>query len=355
MSNDATTVASAQERFTQAALRDDLPTIRNLLESGSLGAIPKNAGAKALFIAEGKNDSHTVRLLLAAGVNPSDSAEGLHCALYMAVVHGHYDIMRLLLEAGADPNGPPRDAPLLTAARGNAQALEMLLAAGARIDVATEHGANALHLAAEFGQTDIVRRLLQAGIPANSPDPHGYTAMHHAARSARSSDVIPVLLENGADIDARTNEGMTPALYAATRGAVRSFDALVRFGADPLARSTKGGNAFAHAMHSLFSEKGEMVLHILQHYPTLAPQGEELDKALVEAVRRGHITLVEKLADLGADLGQKPGGRTLLQIAPRDAQEVKRLLRALKTGGLIASAMGCEPSAGQSPSASPIL
>lgn len=346
--------ANAQELFEEAALRDDLTAIRILLEGGLLGSIPKSAGARALFLAEGKADVHTVKLLLAAGVHPNVPAEGLHCALYMAVVHRNYEIIRLLLEAGADPNGQAKNPPLLSAARADGQAVEMLLAAGASTKAVSEHGANALHLASEFGQSDIVRRLLQAGIPVDSQDPHGNTAMHYAARSIRIDDVLPVLIDHGADIEARAKDGCTPALHAASRGRVNVFDALVRFGANPLVTS-ENGSAFTHAMYSMYGREEEMALHILQHYPSLEPQGEELDKALVEAVRRGYITLVEKFADLGADLGQKPGGRTLLQIAPREEQELKRLLRSLKTGNLIASAMNSEPSAGVFPAASPIL
>ena len=156
------------------------------------------------------------------------------------------------------------------------------------------------------------------------------------AQLLREPGTGPLNEQGEPDINGRDEEGRTPALL--TRS-FNIFQLIVRAGGDPLARDNAGRSAFDLALER---KVDDMALAILQDYPSLVP-ADAVDAAFVQAVRQGCAGTAKKLIELGADLGQKPGGRTLLQTAPRGAEDVKRLLRAHKSGAVIDSAMGTDP------------
>jgi ankyrin len=158
-------------------------------------------------------------------------------------------IAEMLLEAGANPNAqlklsPPfrnigndrgldgmlttGATPLLRAAKGlDAPAIRVLLAKGARLDLANSRGMTPVMAAAGLGSVDadtrgfylsedVERRaiesltlLLAAGADINAKDSRGLTPLHEAARWGWN-DVVRFLVEHGADLNARDNRGNTP-------------------------------------------------------------------------------------------------------------------------------------------------
>lgn len=314
-----------------AILNDDLPTLRSLLE------VDPGLGETELMAAVGKHQLANVETLLRAGVPPGTPDANRITPLCAAVEHNDPAMMKLLLGAGADPNSWPTNAPIWAAViRGSVRAVEILLEAKAKLDPISKSGATLLHKAAEFGHDAVARRLLDAGMPVNVLDESGNTPLHYASRGGNT--VCVLLMQRGADVNASAEDGRTPALVAARHGLIDVFDMFVAAGADPQARDAKGRNAFELAIEE---EKDRMALSLLQRYPAIAPSGEALDAAFVLAVRNGCTEAVKVLAGMGADIGQKPDGRSLLQCAPsRGADELKRFLRSLKSGALIASAMG---------------
>lgn len=357
MSTSTPEAIDALNRLKDAVQGEDLPEILNLLLTSRLPPIPKAIGARALLLATAKGFEQTVEALLKAGVHPEAATSDKKSAVYLATEETNPKMLTDLLAAGGNPNGRPGKEPIAMAvARGNQKMVEILLAAGAKTDVVNKHGSNLLHQAAENRFIGICKLLIEAGVAVDSRDPQGNTAFHYS-EGAGTSDLFSTLIEYGADINARSHTGMTPVLVAARRCHVRIFEKLVELGADPLARTLDNRSALDLALYSDFLKKDEMGLMLLQRHPSLAPAGDALDAALVQAVRWGCPGLTKKFAELGADVGQKPGGRTLMQCAPRGNEEMKRLLRALKTSVTIDSAMGQDPAPVTSPSTSgsPIL
>ena len=67
------------------------------------------------------------------------------------------------------------------------------------------------------------------------------TALHWAARDHPNPEVIDILIDAGAEVDARSNTGFTPLHYAARSKNPRGIvPALLDAGADPNARSNNG-------------------------------------------------------------------------------------------------------------------
>ncbi|OTA01082.1 hypothetical-protein [Trichoderma parareesei] len=124
-------------------------------------------------------------------------------AIQAACESSRSDIVSLLLEKGADPNlGLGTDSPPIVAAtqRGEDRILEMLVNAKADVDVfgGYDHSTPLINAAAYLPKESL-QLLLNAGADINLPDNDGDTALIVAA--ARGDvEAVTFLLDNGADI-----------------------------------------------------------------------------------------------------------------------------------------------------------
>ena len=227
--------ASTSDKLQVAAANDDARRVTELLEAGADPSDALDDAARA---------GHTgiVEILLGAGADPSgaldDAARAGHAgivgillgagadpsgALDDAARAGHAGIVGILLGAGADPSGALDDA----ARAGHAGIVGILLGAGA-------DPSGALDAAAEAGHAGIVGILLEAG--ADPSD--GLVA---AARRGRT-EIAATLLKAGGDPDTiRWTYGgrlsLTPLHAAAMQGHLETVKLLVEVGADIEART----------------------------------------------------------------------------------------------------------------------
>lgn len=108
-------------------------------------------------------------------------------------------------------------------------------------------GMTPLMLAARLGRSEIVATLLAAGAVVDARDERGFTALFHGCHDPDADrghpEVIELLLEAGADKEAMIGFGVRPLMYAAGNGEAGVVQALLRGGADPLARNEVGRTA----------------------------------------------------------------------------------------------------------------
>lgn len=141
--------------------------------------------------------------------------------------------VRAVLARGLDPNiaDPERgETGLIIAMRYNAMKVAQLLLAqpALRVDQAAPNGNTALMMAAFQKNKPAVLALLAKGAQVNRP---GWTALHYAA-AAGDLDIIRLLLERHAYIDAESPTGMTPLMLVAREGMEESVHLLLQEGAD---------------------------------------------------------------------------------------------------------------------------
>jgi ankyrin repeat protein len=148
-----------------------------------------------------------------------------------------------MLKAGFDPNTINVDGQrgLTLALRNSAAKVAALLLADPRteIDSPNAAGETPLMLAALRGNLPVVKDLLARGARVNRD---GWTPLHYAA-SSESPDTVTLLLDRGAQIDARSPNGTTPLMMAARYGAIDSADLLLERGADATLRNQRGMTA----------------------------------------------------------------------------------------------------------------
>jgi uncharacterized protein len=117
---------------------------------------------------------------------------------------------------------------------GDAAEIETLLAANrSLLSAVSPDGWFPLHLAAHFGHADAVRALLNKGAKADALSTNAMrnTALH-AAAAGRAPDVAKLLLDAGADVNARQNGGWTPLHSVAQNGDIEFARVLTAAGAD---------------------------------------------------------------------------------------------------------------------------
>jgi len=78
------------------------------------------------------------------------------------------------------------------------------------------------------GQAQIVELLIQSGADVNALEINGRTPLHDAANGGHL-DVIDVLVRNGADLEAKDNEGMTPLMWGKISRSGRSEQVVEKF------------------------------------------------------------------------------------------------------------------------------
>ena len=137
------------------------------------------------------------------------------------------------LAQGLDPNvrEPERgETGLIVAMRYDAMnTLDLLLAQpGIQIEARAPNGNTALMMAAFRQNQPAVLKLLGKGAAVNQP---GWTALHYAAAS-NSTDIINLLLERHAAINAPSPSGLTPLMLAAREGQEAAVKLLLERGAD---------------------------------------------------------------------------------------------------------------------------
>jgi ankyrin repeat protein len=175
-------------------------------------------------------------------------------ALMWATYYDQTDIARMLLDAGANPNLANRYGmtPLIQAAfNGNDEIIAMLLAAGADPNARTLEGENAILNASKSGAAAGVLALIEAGADVNSRDGYLFQTPLMWAAASNQAEVARVLIEHGADMDARSAEldlrgvlvddghgdlpdgGLTALHHAARENSLEAAQVIVSMGANP--------------------------------------------------------------------------------------------------------------------------
>lgn len=134
--------------------------------------------------------------------------------LVLAVQQDNESLISVLLDHGADPNAQSNDAVAWTALHiaaewGNSNVVTRLVHAGANSEARSFEGETPLHIAVLSNHIDSTNALLGAGADVNARNEHGQTPLHIASIEGSTSVMIS-LLQHGALVDARDENGCTP-------------------------------------------------------------------------------------------------------------------------------------------------
>jgi ankyrin repeat protein len=221
-------------------------------------------------------------------------------------------------DASARPDG---STPLEWAVfKGDVAQAKKLLAAGADAKAVNAYGVNAMQLAADASNTELIRLLLKAGADPNSPNPDGETALHLVAR-AGNVEAARLLLNAGAEVDPHESfGGQTPLMWAAARRHPEMVALLADKGADVNARSAvrdylrvataesrakqldRGG--FTPLMYAARENCGACVEVLLKHKVDINLPDPSGFAPMVIAMLNSNWDIAKRLIDAGADVNE---------------------------------------------------
>jgi ankyrin repeat protein len=381
----------------QAANLKDIKIAKFLLENGASINIKNQKGETPLHIAARHGNKELMKILLAKDSSMIDARNKFgYTALHIAAWNGDVPIAKLLLEQGAETKLKTKDgntALHLAALRGHFELCQELVDRKAPVNVINKEGKKAVELTDHPKIIQLLGRkpqasktiddaMIQASIAAgkpllasiltelkntpnqvdvNRPDPSDLdnTALHQAAE-LEDQDILKILLEKGAKVNAVNSQAETPLYIAAIKGHIKavkillSNQALVEFplgaGLTPLQGAANNGHLevvkalvqagvadtdknYTYSAINLASEEGhtEIVKFLLQNGVSANDQDSSGHTPLYMAAAKGRLSVVQVLLDNHAQVNIVSSlGYTPLHAAVNNGhlEVVKALIQA---------------------------
>ncbi|MEQ8222355.1 MAG: ankyrin repeat domain-containing protein [Candidatus Eremiobacterota bacterium] len=289
-----------------------------------------------------KGDIETAEYLINIGADIHNYTR--NGALVQAVYGGHKKAVELLLSKGVDINcskenlifclingklsqslersGIIKSQVINQHEHAHRDVMELLINKGVNVNYVcpgedeNDDQLSLLHYSCQYGFIDFVKLLVKAGVNLEVKDSKGFTPLHISlggnicTPNETHKEVIKFLLDNGADINAKTNRGDTVLFIAVIKGNKDIIELLINKGAN-LELGDKSTPLFTAAYNNN-----------LEIASLLIDRGANIDikssgiTPLITAALEGHTDMVKLLIDRGADLNvSTPEGLTALIAA----------------------------------------
>ncbi|KAK3614150.1 hypothetical protein LTR22_027882 [Elasticomyces elasticus] len=347
---------------------------RLLLDRGAKIEAADNDGKTSLISAAQHGNKPVVQLLVDRGANVEAADSGSKTALVWAAICGKETTAQLLLDGGANIEATDNDgktALIWAAQNGKPTTVRLLLDRTAKIETAAKDGKTALIWAAQHGNTLSVQLLLDKGANIEAVDSSGQTALMWAAQTWRErvvqigstpmnyqlqlmlleqqnrkrlsmasgehcgveeldnriartaqechGDVMDLLLERGAKIEAKANDGKTSLILAAQHGNKSIMQLLLDRGAEIEAADSSSKTALGWA--ATCGEESS-VQFLLDRGAKIEAADKDGKTSLIWAAQQGNKPVVQLLLDRGANIDAADcGDKTALTWAAQNRKE----------------------------------
>jgi ankyrin repeat protein len=239
----------AEREFVEAACRNDEKLAKMFLRAGYSPNARNKHGLTPLHCAAGKGNLELATALIAAGADmKARSNEDDVTPLHFAAAYRKWELVKLFVKKGLSINEPSKlgtaamiigdDDALYRMAQLNpngdkfydlqeplATSINMLSSLGATLDMIAPNGNTLMHHAAREHDVELMNTLLtKYGVDVNTKNNRGETPLIYAVKTPpwvtrhRSNNYLPAvewLVKNGADKNARDQDGWSIALAAA--------------------------------------------------------------------------------------------------------------------------------------------
>ncbi|MDG1436869.1 MAG: ankyrin repeat domain-containing protein [Rickettsiaceae bacterium] len=218
-------------------------------------------GNTPLMLAATKGDAEVIKYILGCdGVEINLVNEWGYSALQKATFNNHLAIaQRLLLEKGIDVGCKPEDKEIFFALHnGDFDQLKKLVVTKETANIVDTMNKSLLCYVASLGNTEAIKLLLEQGAEVGAKNNQGDTPLHIAALSGHT-EAIKLLLERGTELGAKTNQGFTPLHIAAQNGHTEAIKLLLEQGAE-VGEKTQGFTPLHIAAYNGHTEAIKLLL-----------------------------------------------------------------------------------------------
>ncbi len=163
-----------------------------------------------------------------------------------------------------------------------------------------------LYNAIKAGQIDNARTMINKGQYINDST-NGATPLISSAFYGYTN-LVRLLIDNGADLEAKNNHGVTALMWASTKGHLDIAKILVESGADINAKDNKGSAALSDA-----SRNGHLKIAklLIKKGGAINATSKEGFAAIHTATNKGHSSVAKLLIENGADLNGKTSSNSV--------------------------------------------
>lgn len=175
--------------------------------------------------------------------------------------------------------------------KGDEAMVEALLEYGANTEAKIKEGKTVLFYAVSLGHGSIVRQLLKHGANKEERDEDGWSLLIAAVSifaDTTDSDMLELLLDEGADVEAKDKDGNTPLMHGAW--CLTTVKLLLARGADVNVRSKHGVTPLMKA--AFYKENADVVKLFLEHGADPTAKDERDRTAASQANDEAVLTLL---------------------------------------------------------------
>ena len=318
---DASQAAGWYERAARRGHGQALAKVGKAKDSGLL--IPRNRDLSRdeLLLSAAGGDGNEVVQILAAGADINARDRFGRTPLMEAIDRDRTDTARLLIQKGADIkifNSDGDNALLLAAQKGNGDVVKELLKAGADVDAVDRQGLTPLMLAVQRRDAAMVNLFVEADANLQKINSVGQDALRMALAKGYD-DIAGILIDTGkvalpskeknaatlertikklqnvqSDPEETPFAQWTPLMLASWRGQTDMVELLLSQGADVDAAGEDGHSALSRAAQSGHLRIVEMLLNAGASAVPDSDSGTKISP-LISAVESGHEDIVRRL------------------------------------------------------------
>jgi len=258
--------------------------------------------------------------------------------LHLASIMGHNAIAAYLLNDGADTSVQDSSGatPLHEAVRyGNVDIIYSLLAAGADVNAKDNLGKTPIMLIMPKEYLQYTYDLLiKANADLTQKDMYGDTVLHTAAMMNIDTDVISMLCENGADVNARNKEGVTPLEIAVQKNDIKTARLLTQSGANIHTQDTNGNSPLSMA----FASTNEMLEAVVNAVNCTSQDSDGNTPLHIALLTDAPLSKVQYIISLTSDVNirNRDGNSALFLAVIKNRQKVGEMLLA-KNGDIFST------------------
>ena len=311
--------------------------LQSIIDQGAHVNITNKRNVTSLMVASNKGNVDAIKVLLSAGADRTikdvDGNTWIHYAflgdcskevlqsiidqganvnitnkrnvtsLMVASKKGNVDAINVLLSAGADRtiktvNG---DTWIHYAVDGDCskEVLQSILDQGAHVNITNKRNVTSLMVASKMGNVDAIKVLLSAGADRTIKDVDGNTWIHYAFLGDCSKEVLQSIIDQGANVNITNKRNVTSLMVASKKGNVDAINVLLSAGADRTIKTVNGDTWIHYAVHGDCSK--EVLQSIIDQGAHVNITNKRNVTSLMVASNKGNVDAIKVLLSAGAD------------------------------------------------------